>query len=78
METSGPEVFAGFNRRNIITFDGTKISFTPRGFILFRPSGTEPLLRIYAESDETAHTAALLNAGRKLIVDKTDFLVSMG
>lgn len=78
VETFGPEVFAEYKLKNLLTYDGTKVSLSPRGFILFRPSGTEPLLRIYAETDDPSQTADLLNTGRKLVVDKTDFLVSMG
>jgi phosphomannomutase len=78
VENHGRHALAGFKPKAIFTFDGTKVYFSPRGFILFRPSGTEPLLRIYAESDDLSSTAELLNIGRKLVVEKTDFLVSDG
>ena len=32
--------------------DGMKIWFDAESWIMFRPSGTEPLIRIYAESDD--------------------------
>jgi len=35
-----------------------------------RPSGTEPLVRIYAEASTPQKTAALTEAGKKIIVGK--------
>ena len=32
--------------------DGVKIWFDAESWIMFRPSGTEPLIRIYAESND--------------------------
>ena len=38
--------------KKIEDIDGIKIWFDDDSWIMFRPSGTEPLLRIYAESDD--------------------------
>jgi phosphomannomutase / phosphoglucomutase len=38
--------------QKIENMDGIKIWFDDESWIMFRPSGTEPLLRIYAESDD--------------------------
>ncbi len=38
--------------KKIENIDGVKIWFDDDSWIMFRPSGTEPLLRIYAESDD--------------------------
>ncbi len=35
---------------NISTIDGVKIWFEDKSAILIRPSGTEPLYRLYAEA----------------------------
>lgn len=47
---------------NPLTLDGVKISF-PDGWILLRPSGTEPLIRIFAEAKEAPRAAALAKLG---------------
>lgn len=46
--------------------DGFKFLLEDDGWLLVRPSGTEPVLRIYAESSSPARVAALLEAGRRL------------
>lgn len=46
--------------------DGTKIIFSQREWLLLRFSGTEPLLRIYAEAGTDARVRELLAFGKKL------------
>lgn len=45
--------------------DGFKFYFNEDEWLMFRASGTEPLLRIYAESSDTSATQALLLSGKK-------------
>lgn len=46
--------------------DGYKV-FTEDGWLMFRGSGTEPLLRIYAESDSMAKAEAMVAAGVAMV-----------
>ncbi|MDD4004592.1 MAG: hypothetical protein PHW69_05245 [Elusimicrobiaceae bacterium] len=45
--------------------DGLKITLADGSWVLLRPSGTEPLLRLYAESPAKASTEALLDFAEK-------------
>ncbi|MBP1751242.1 MAG: Phosphoglucomutase [Geobacteraceae bacterium] len=46
--------------------DGFKFIFADGSWLLIRPSGTEPLLRLYSESNDRAVVDALLKAGREI------------
>jgi phosphomannomutase / phosphoglucomutase len=46
----------------VVTLDGVK-AYRDGGWILLRPSGTEPLLRIFAESKDPARARALADEG---------------
>ena len=48
------------------TMDGTKLLFEDESWLLFRQSGTEPVLRIYAEATTVEKTQVLLSAGANL------------
>lgn len=48
------------------TVDGAKVRFEDGSWLLLRPSGTEPLLRIYAESTSSPKLKALLQAGERI------------
>lgn len=56
-----PENFAGRQACHIITVDGIKWDFDNDDWILIRPSGTEPLIRFYAEADSSRELESLLN-----------------
>lgn len=49
------------------TLDGLKVVLDNDNWLLVRPSGTEPLLRIYAETATKKETLALLDAGAKVV-----------
>jgi phosphomannomutase len=66
LKQSPPLSFAGLNVTNVETTDGTKLLFADDSWILFRQSGTEPMLRIYAEATEAPKMRALLKAGEAL------------
>jgi phosphomannomutase / phosphoglucomutase len=46
----------------VVTIDGVK-AYRSGGWVLLRPSGTEPLFRIFAESKDPAKARALADAG---------------
>jgi len=52
--------------REVKTFDGVKLIATDDSWLQFRVSGTEPILRIYAEGDTAKDVSRLLALGQKL------------
>jgi alpha-D-glucose phosphate-specific phosphoglucomutase len=48
--------------------DGMKFILADASWLILRASGTEPIIRVYAESKSAKMTAALLEFGRKLIL----------
>ncbi|MBC7910806.1 MAG: phosphoglucomutase/phosphomannomutase family protein, partial [Pyrinomonadaceae bacterium] len=49
--------------------DGVKFMFADGAWLLMRPSGTEPLVRIYAEAETQQDLEVLLEQGRKYLLD---------
>ena len=61
-----PDTFAGERVVGIGTLDGTKLLFADESWILFRQSGTEPVLRVYCEASSLAQTTKLMDEGERL------------
>jgi phosphomannomutase len=67
LDGSLPETVAGAEVDRVNTVDGFKITFADDNWLLIRPSGTEPKLRVYAEADSLDRVEELLDAGRDLV-----------
>ncbi len=48
--------------------DGVKLICSDRSWLMFRGSGTEPIMRVYAESKSSGRANKLLEFGKKLIL----------
>ena len=59
-----PNSIGGRKVSEVTTLDGIKYLMEDDSWLLIRPSGTEPVLRIYAEGQETEMVEALLDHGR--------------
>ena len=59
--TADPEDFRR-KIRNALEIDGFKFFLNDEQWVMIRPSGTEPVLRIYAEGPDRAHAEAILDA----------------
>lgn len=57
------KIFGEFGIAEVRETDGVKAVFTDGSWILFRSSGTEPLIRVYAESGDAARTDQLIARG---------------
>jgi phosphomannomutase len=66
LTSATPNELAGFKVTGVETTDGTKLLFADESWLLFRQSGTEPMLRIYSEATTVAKSQALLGAGEEL------------
>lgn len=62
-----PTTFAGLAVDNVVTIDGTKLLLSDGSWVLIRPSGTEPVVRFYAESFTEEGLDKLIEAGKRLI-----------
>ena len=69
---SAPAALAGENVTQVETTDGVKFWLSDDSWLLIRPSGTEPLLRIYAEAPTRDAVPALLREGQALGHDLID------
>jgi len=63
LRSSPPDRFAGRPVRAVETLDGVKLRFDD-AWLLFRASGTEPILRMYSEARTEQEIDALLDAAR--------------
>ena len=63
-----PATVGGRQVKSINRLDGVKIIFEDDSWLLVRPSGTEPLVRIYAESESAKDMEVLLEQGRKYLL----------
>lgn len=64
-----PANFASFEVKELVTKDGAKLIFGDESWLLFRQSGTEPVLRLYSEATSIAKMNSLLAAAEEAIAD---------
>ncbi len=63
-----PSEIGGRKIENINRIDGVKFLFADGSWMLMRPSGTEPLVRIYAETENKQDLEVLLEQGRNYLL----------
>lgn len=62
-----PSEIAGLTVTDVGTLDGAKLRLGPDSWVLFRRSGTEPVLRVYSEAPTSAAVEAILAAGADFV-----------
>ncbi len=67
---SPPEALLSLRVRHVETMDGVKLTREDHSWVMLRASGTEPLLRIYAEAPTEGEVEALLAWGRGVALDE--------
>jgi phosphoglucomutase len=63
-----PDQIGGRKVEKINRLDGVKFIFADGSWMLMRPSGTEPLVRIYAESESKEDLSKLLEDGKQYLL----------
>jgi phosphomannomutase len=66
LSAQAPVSFAGDSVISVQTMDGAKLIFADESWLLFRQSGTEPMLRIYSEATSVAKMQSLLETGERI------------
>lgn len=67
--TMAPASIAGFEVHDILREDGIKFFLPDDAWLLLRPSGTEPLVRVYAEASNMGVVDELIAAGKSLVTE---------
>jgi len=62
-----PAMVAGAKVKEVIKIDGIKLLLEDGSWMLFRKSGTEPVVRLYGEAASDARLAEVMAAGRAFI-----------
>lgn len=66
---SVPAEIAGSKVTEINRIDGTKLMLADGSWLLFRKSGTEPVVRLYGEAGNDARLTEVMDAGRRFILN---------
>ncbi len=67
LKENPPDRWNSLKVKKVLTIDGLKLIFEDDSWILFRPSGTEPVFRVYAETPSEERTEELLSWGVNLV-----------
>jgi alpha-D-glucose phosphate-specific phosphoglucomutase len=62
-----PKEFAGRKLESVERLDGVKMNLSGNAWLMFRASGTEPVLRIYCEAATPDDVQMILNAAREFV-----------
>ncbi len=62
-----PKKILGKEVSEVLDIDGVKLIFLDDSWLLARPSGTEPIIRLYAEASDKKQTDALLDIAVKAV-----------
>jgi len=63
-----PTAIAGAKVENVVKIDGTKLLLADGSWLLFRKSGTEPVVRLYGEASSSGRLDEVMAAGREFIL----------
>ena len=63
---TAPDIISGVAVEEVRTSDGIKYYLADGSWLLIRPSGTEPVLRVYAEAPNDERVRALLDFGESI------------
>jgi len=66
--TAIPSAIAGSGVKDIVRVDGTKVILDDGAWLLFRKSGTEPVVRLYGEAASNGRLLDVMAAGRELVL----------
>lgn len=69
LKNNPPKQIGNLNVTKIEDLDGIKLNFEDESWILFRASGTEPLIRIYCEARTPDDVNLILAASEKLLTE---------
>lgn len=64
-----PGAIAGSPVTDVIRIDGTKLVLGDGSWLLFRKSGTEPVVRLYGEASSAERLQEVMRAGREFILN---------
>jgi phosphomannomutase len=67
LRAEAPSQVDGLPVTGVNRIDGTKLNLGDSAWMLVRPSGTEPLVRVYLEADTSARLASLVRAATELV-----------
>ena len=68
---NAPASIGGEPVTDIVTIDGVKYILQDDSWLLIRPSGTEPVLRVYAEGRSVEMVRSLLDYGQHIATSVT-------
>jgi phosphomannomutase len=66
LANNAPSNIAGVSVERVQSNDGVKYLMADGGWLLIRPSGTEPVLRVYAEAPDVQTVEQLLGYGQSV------------